>query len=306
VKPLKDEEFDLDFVLELTLPELVNPDDLVEAVWSEVQRNGNYSGMLERRPSCIRLVYADEFHMDIVPAVPDKEHEETAILIPKEVGGALAWHGTNPRAYAAWFDSKAVRRMITREMAVEPLPRPIPAAEKTPLQIAVQLYKRHHHVAVAQEHVRTASIVLTTLTAQASGTTTTLREALSQLVEDLRRYEEAEVPPVITNPAASHEVISDKWADLSIFRVFREHAAQLRRDWGELLQLQGRDFPALAKKLEEMFGEPPVKRAVKAAEERRQTARAAGLLSAGSGGVLQIGGKSRPNQRHTYFGRGSS
>jgi len=305
VKPLSGEEFDLDFVLELALPTLVTPGQLMEAVWSEIQRNGRYAGMIERRPSCIRLIYADEFHMDVVPAVPDRDHGGTAVLIPRDSRGVLVWHGTNPRGYAAWFESKAERRMPTKEMAVEPLPRPIPAAEKTPLQTAVQLYKRHHHVAVADEHLRTASVVLTTLTAQASGAARTLGEALSLLVEDLRRFEKAEVPPVITNPAASHEVVSDKWADLSIFRVFRQHTVKLRRDWEEVLQLQGRDYPALARKLSEMFGEPPVHRAFKAAESQRQAARATGLLAMGSGGILQIGSGTRPNPRHTYFGGGS-
>jgi hypothetical protein len=306
VKPLQGEEFDLDFVLELLLPSVVSPDVLMDMVWDQVQRNGHYSGMLERRPSCIRLLYADEFHMDIVPAVPDEEHGGTSILIPRETAGALAWHGTNPRGYAAWFESLSAMRVLTKEMAVEPLPPPADATEKTPLQTAVQLYKRNHHIAVTHEHLRTPSIVLTTIAGETATGTSTLGEAINSLVDSLAAFLTLVDPPDIANPAAPYEVVSDKWADPRVFKGFQSHAARLRRDWNELVDLQGTGFDALVQKLNEMFGEWPVTRAVKAASERLQAARAAGALSTGAGGALQIGPATRPNRPHTYFGSGSA
>lgn len=303
VKPLSGDEFDLDFVVELVLPSLVDPGDLVAAVWNEIRKNGNYAGMIERRPSCIRLLYADEFHMDIVPAVPDAKHGGTAILIPRETNGALRWHATNPRGYAAWFESQAARRVITKEMAVEPLPKPLPAEEKSPLQTSVQLYKRHHHIAVEDEHFRTPSVVLTTILTETASEGTTLSEIISRLVEAIGQYEEAATPPAVLNPAAEHELISDKWvSDARVFGAFRVQSARLRSDWVELLELQGAGRPPLVKKLSEMFGVYAVQRAEKAMAERVRAAAVEGRLATISGGALVIGTTRRPNPRHTPYG----
>lgn len=306
VKPLQGEEFDLDFVLELLLPSVVGPDVLMDMVWDQVQRNGHYSGMLERRPSCIRLLYADEFHMDIVPAVPDEHHGGTAILIPRETAGALAWHGTNPRGYAAWFESQSLMRILTKELAVEPLPPPADESEKTPLQTCVQLYKRNHHIAVSDEHLRTPSIVLTTIAGDAASGTSALGDAIDSINGSLSAFLTLADPPQIANPAAPYEIVSDKWADARIFKVFQSYAARLKNDWDELLGLQGRGLDALVQKLNQMFGEWPVARAVKAASERLQAARGAGVLSTGAGGALQTGRTPRPNRPHTYFGSDSA
>ncbi len=97
VKPLTGEEFDLDFIVKLSaVSSGEDPGTVFEAVASEIEQGGPYSGMTERKPSCIRITYADEFHMDVVPAVPDAERGGIAILIPRNNRGSLRWHATNP------------------------------------------------------------------------------------------------------------------------------------------------------------------------------------------------------------------
>ena len=302
VKPLDGEEYDLDFILELTLPGTTDPSELFDEVWKVLQRNHNYAGMLERKASCIRIRYADEFHMDIVPAIPDDRYADTSILIPRESNGSLVWHGTNPRGYAAWFESQATARILTKELAVEPLPPVLPADEKTPLQTAIQLLKRNHHIVVGNEALRTPSVVLTTIAAQSASGPSSLGDVFDILVEALSQYIGLSDPPTVINPAAAHEVLSEKWEERGVFQAFKAHAKQLATDWRELLDLQGRDVMALTRKLSDMFGEPIVQRAFKKAEEGRQAARAAGLLSTGAGGILHSNPSPRTNKPHTYYG----
>lgn len=306
VKPLLEEEFDLDFVMELTaLDERTDPGNLVDAVWEVFKASPHHSAMVERHTSCIRLVYADEFHMDIVPAVPYRGRGDTAILIPRMNGDEVQWHGTDPKGYASWFLNVSAWTVRAKEMKVEPLPRPLPASEKTSIQTCVQLYKRNHQVNVEDEDLRTASIVLTTITADSAKDATTLGDGFNSLVDSLPSFVGHPTPPVILNPAAPYETISEKWiTEPRRYDAFEEHTARLRQDWHELLLLQGRDHAALVKKLADMFDDRPVERAVKALSEQRQAARVAGALATGAGGVLQVDPARRGNPIHTYYGGG--
>lgn len=302
VKPLKGEEYDLDFIVQLTAGTAVDPNQLMAALWNVMRRSDRYAGMVEPRPRCVRITYADEFHLDIVPGVPDGARGGTAILIPWQVGDSLVWHGTDPRGYAAWFDSQSALAVRAKEAMVEPLLPPAPASEKTSLQTAAQLCKRNHHV-VVDERLRTPSVVLTTIAAQsAAGRNRALGETLTTIIERLGEYAGLANAPTIVNPAAPHEVISEKWSDGAVFEAFKNHARRVGRDWDELLRLQGTGVEALSRKLSEMFGEPAVRRAFKAAEAARQSARAAGQLSIGAGGGLTMGPTTRPNRPHTNYG----
>lgn len=303
VKPVSDEDFDLDFIVEVQMPIRPDPQEMMDLVWIILSDNDVYRGMIERKPACIRIKYADGFHMDIVPAVSNPDRGETAIVIPhSKSGSTYDWHETDPKGYASWFTSLPSHRVLAKEMKVEPLPLPQLAGEKTPLQAAVQLYKRNHHVQVGEEHLRTASIVLTTLAGQAGGREATIGQVMTTLALSLQEFDNLPVAPQVLHPAAEYEVLSNKWEDRDVYAVFREHARRFRRDWHELLQLQGTDYPTVIRKLEDMFGTTPVQAAAKAISERRQRARRDNALKTGTRGILTTGVAGLGNPGHTYYG----
>ena len=168
VRPIGRDEFDIDLVLEMRRP----PSDEAESVYASLAKHleasHEYGGRVERRDRCVRIQYPGSFHLDVVPAVPHMARGNEAILVPDRSNGRWSWRASNPRGYVRWFESKTsgFRKMLTA--AIEPLPVLAPVAEKTALQIAVQLAKRHHHKHVDDEK-RTPSIVLTTLIAQFEG-----------------------------------------------------------------------------------------------------------------------------------------
>lgn len=69
VKPRNGEEYDLDFVVQIDENWMQLP---FSRVYSEFKRrleeNEDYKRMLQEKSRCIRLVYADDFHMDIIPS----------------------------------------------------------------------------------------------------------------------------------------------------------------------------------------------------------------------------------------------
>lgn len=305
VKPLTGEEFDLDFIVQLTDGTSdEDPGAVFEAVASEIEHDSPYSGMTERKPSCVRITYADEFHMDVVPAVPNSGRSDTAILIPRNDGDRLHWHATDPKGYIGWFWRSGGRMAAAERAMVEPLPPPEATEQKTALQIAVQLTKRHHHMWVEEEHSRTPSIVLTTIVGMEASDTHSVVDSMEAVVRAFPAYIR-ETAPQLANPGAPYEVITEKWAEANVYGAFCRQSRTLSKQWRELLQLLGSGYPAIVEHLNKMFGEAPVQRAVKAIGEEVRRAQQAGQLGMATGGGLATGAaavtKSRPR---TFYGSG--
>ncbi len=78
---------------------------------------------MERLPRCIRLNYAGDFHLDIVPAVPDFEVGGTYIFVP-DLDANLAidapqndrWKPSNPKGYQIWFEDHC-KYLVTEKNA---------------------------------------------------------------------------------------------------------------------------------------------------------------------------------------------
>src|SRR5271169_5837168 len=73
VKPFGRDEYDLDFVCEFRLPvgKLQSPLQLLKLLESRLREHEVYRSIFEMKSRCVRLNYANEFHMDILPAYPD-------------------------------------------------------------------------------------------------------------------------------------------------------------------------------------------------------------------------------------------
>ncbi len=138
VRPIGREEFDLDFVCELSLgPSKHDPIAVLNGIERRLAANEMYRPMLKRLKRCVRLVYASQFHMDILPARPESPPNGTRILVPDRK--LSTWLPSNPKGYAAWFESRGALGLVALARKVEPIPDQQPASDKTPLQRAVQL-----------------------------------------------------------------------------------------------------------------------------------------------------------------------
>ena len=123
VKPIHKQEFDLDLVCELQQLRGVNftPSQVYELIWLRMKSNATYREIVKALPRCIRLNYANNFHLDIVPAIPDGVLSTGATRIPDR--DLKVWLPSNPKGYARWFEAKTVVRLrkVALDARIEPL-----------------------------------------------------------------------------------------------------------------------------------------------------------------------------------------
>jgi hypothetical protein len=113
VRPL-DGPFDLDFVRQLSLPYFaVDPIALLTQLFTFFKANERYKDMVERKNRCVRLNYADDFYMDILPACRDTAAGLTCIRVPDRA--MKGWKGSNPIGYTDWCSRSAIFPGIERK-----------------------------------------------------------------------------------------------------------------------------------------------------------------------------------------------
>lgn len=250
IRPHTDaEEYDVDSVVEfrsLTKRDKTQQ-ELKAMLGIEIKAYHDAKGMVKpvrEGNRCWIMDYADgaQFHMDVVPAVPNSEQQrnllEARMLDARWASTAISitdrrepnyrilsedWPRSNPKGYSSWFASRQApvferrKRAILETMqkqrlraSVEDLPD---FKVKTPLQSAIMILKRHRDNMFARNlDLRPISIIITTLAAHAyenqdtiSGALFTILDRMDQfIVHDGRNY-------IIANPTDPYENFADKW-----------------------------------------------------------------------------------------------
>lgn len=216
VKPLGRDDFDLDATCVLNIPAWVSQADLKRIVGERLKQNEVYKGMLEEKARCWRLNYAREFHLDIIPAkLKFPGTASTALLITdKEY---RAWKDSDPKEFIRWFNVRKAYSLPLlanrgKQANVEPTPSHEDNKRKAPLQIAIQILKRHRDVSFRGRDDAPISVIITTLAAHAYqqeasvlATAMGLLERMPKWIDYSRGY------PYVANPTNANENFADKW-----------------------------------------------------------------------------------------------
>lgn len=191
VKPLGRDEYDIDLVCHLSIsPSAVTPVVLKKLVGERLRQHGTYATMIEEKNRCWRLNYAGEFHMDILPAIPDNSRGTNAILIPDRQ--LSCWTQSNPKGFAAWFGQRMIVQLTKLAEARGANVQDLPVySVRTPLQRAIQLLKRHRDSrfnggALADD--KPISMIITTLAAQIYQGEADIFSAMTNIVNTLAAY----------------------------------------------------------------------------------------------------------------------
>jgi hypothetical protein len=255
VVPLTGDDFDIDLVCRISLrKEQTTQEALKNSVGSRLRQNVELNGRLTERRRCWTLNYGRRFHLDVLPCIPNAEGVPTSILLTDRE--LIRWQFSNPKGYAEWFYQRmgaafteARQRIAAAAYAdVEEVPE---WRVRTPLQRVVQLLKRQRDVAFAQNSQGCpASIIVTTLAAQAYGSEWGLAEALSNVVGRIPTLiENRNGRWWVANPADNQENFADKWNETPALRThFLRWIEQLGRDIDAAAQ-----SPNPAPLLERMF-----------------------------------------------------
>ncbi len=235
-------ELDIDLVCLLQIDSAeISQKRLKEVIGLRLKQNGKYGQMIEEKKRCWRLNYAGDFHMDILPAAPNKDGGQDAILVPDK--DLSEWHHSDPKGYAEWFKGRMATQLYERRKAlaaakeadIEEIPD---HRVKTTLQQSIQLLKRHRDVMFqSNDDAKPISIIITTLSAQAFAGEDDLGAALMSILSNMDRYvERRNYEYWIPNPIDPKENFADKWQDHPDRRqAFFDWLEQARSDFASVL-----------------------------------------------------------------------
>lgn len=213
INPVGTKEFDADFMLLIE----ENPDwsgspkTYIEEVYSALHRHGIYKNMPHsRKCRCVRLVYGNSMHVDIVPYL--KLSDGRQVIVNRDED---RWEETDPRGFTAWMREKdAVANGNLRKV------------------IRLLKYLRDHK----NSFTGTRSIILTTLLGNQISATrkiidpgyysnvpTTLLHAVQDLDEWLQVHP---TKPSIVDPSGSGATFDHRW-DQPTYSYFRDRIRAL-------------------------------------------------------------------------------
>lgn len=275
-KPADSEEhYDLDVVCELAIGKSqITQANLKIMLGEEIEGYAERYSMAEPGESrrCWTLDYEEgaQFHMDVLPAVPDGARQrqllEVRAMDATWSGTAIAitdrdhknfrvvaedWPSSNPKAYSTWFRNRMRVLLETRKAAlahgVFARAEDIPDYKvKTPLQQAIQILKRHRDVTFADRpDERPISVILTTLAAKSYRQEGRISDALFSIlarmedhIETRHEMREGKLKTVhwVANPTDPRENFADRWEEFPERKVAFD-------DW---LRLAKEDFGAAA------------------------------------------------------------
>ena len=266
IKPQKGEEFDLDFVVQ------TNKDwtktkfmDLYKSFKNRLADNDSYEGKLIEKTRCIRINYADEFHMDVIPTCTEGITDDiNRIMVPDKK--EHDWAISNPEGYALWFESNYIdessillKGYYSGEIMekAEDLPEDVPYELKQPLQRAVQLLKRFRDIYFEDDvDSSPSSIVLTTVAGLFYKQETSIYDAIGNIVHNIKLNID-QLPTntrfKIVNPVNKEEEFTKEWEDNPVlFKSFLQFIKDLHSFWTNMNNLSTIDLP---KELKARFGE---------------------------------------------------
>lgn len=289
IKPVGREEYDLDFVCEAEM----DPFRLFNLIKRALKDNEKYKSIVEEKKRCVRINYAGDFHLDILPARPDKDSSsKTGILIPdRKLQDLLS---SNPEGYVSWFQQKT-NLQSKADRKIEPLPQYQNATQKSNLQLIVQLIKRHRDIFFQKKLSESPpSIILTTLCGEhyESAKDNILNEMIHITDIIIRKH-----IIKVYNPVDSEELLSEKWEEKpELCDKFIEWIKSLNTDLNNLKKEE--DFKKIFSR---MFGETITQPILDELKERSLIHKNRNKHSVSASGILSVSNK-KSIPRNTFYG----
>ena len=272
VRPIGEEgEFDVDITLKLNIALPETQQFVKKEVERQLKSDANYAEKLEEKQRCWRLLYAksSKFHVDIVPAVPQDYQWLLASGIPEGYARYAIcitdnsrpnydvrtsdWPKSNTEGFALWFldvmkvQADAIRTNLQKSLMLERAEDVPQYKVRTPLQLAIQIFKRHRDVMFKDEKYqkdKPASIIITTLVAK-SYATMFQQGTLPRDFSDLLLALLEQIPTLILtkngetrieNPVDTSENFADRWKKPNRKKYFYDWIERAKQDFTQALR----------------------------------------------------------------------
>lgn len=319
IKPISDkDDYDIDLVCLLENGYKLDAKAIKNIVGDRLKENDIYRKKIELEGEgkrCWKMKY-DEFHMDILPCVPANIYygpNSNEIRLTHKIDNSLYIDKfSNPTGYRKWFENRMME-ILQKEKRVYASANNVRIDDvptykvKTPLQIAIQLLKRHRDIMFKDNpDIAPISIIITTLAAKAYNGEANIYDALKNILIDMSNY--IEIKNGITwiqNPVMPLENFADKWqSNPSLKDSFYEWLSKARSELVfKPLKVSGLD--SLGTLFRENLGDQPVERAFrKYADDILVTRNSGKLYSAGlATGLTKNASENSTNiSRHNFYG----
>ena len=328
VKPMVGVGYDIDLICLLHNSRHLGPDRIFTIIVEALK--SRYPDM-EVKNRCCRINYSGEFHMDIIPASPEHDHDSTRILIPDRPRKKFL--PSCPKPFASWFEDithlkpkfseslfESVINCSASSAVIEPLPD-YDGMNQEPLRRFVQILKaaRNHYYQDLSCKPPT-SIVLTTLTAHAYkkavlGTTfDSMLHVFRAVASDLHSYVEVgrdadgTLRLTLKNPQDDRENFLDSWEnDEESLGHFNAWQREVVTFIDQMIQSEdaSQGIDGAHKRLAHTFGEPAATAAVRRVATTRREDVLIGRAGFTSSGLLvpASAAGARPTPPQTFHGK---
>ncbi|OPC83193.1 nucleotidyltransferase [Embleya scabrispora] len=215
IDPVRGAEFDADVMLLMAENSGWSPKTYIEEVYAALHRHSVYKDMPHsRKCRCVRLVYSNSMHVDLVPSVRLADGREVIVNRDED-----RWEYTDSEGFTTW--------MRTQDQAAQGNLRRV---------IRLMKFLRDHK----GSFTGTRSVILTTLLGNQVSTYKKLSDpgyyrdvptTLLHIVEDLDIYLQAyPVKPSVADPSGSGLTFDHRW-EQSTYSYFRDrihtHASEI-------------------------------------------------------------------------------
>ncbi len=308
VRPLKENEYDLDFVIELPSNSLMMPKELYDHIYRILKSDGIHNDMLEKKTRCIRVNYANDFHMDIMPGKVLNTTTKEIIVPDRDLKNW--YHHSNPIGYANWFENQATvdrqkynKAHFYAKVNAEPLTEQESVRKLEPLRRAVQLVKRYRDIYCDKNNVKPVrSIIICTLMGYISSSYSNEIDIINDFCDYAnRKIEENNRKPFEVRNPVVNENLSEKWIeDPDNFNDFVDMIESLSAD---LIKLKKDELNVdIISHLKKMFGESLTIDVIKEQADNVSLAREAGRLAVKETGILNTQNIGLPVKKNTFYG----
>lgn len=337
---LTTDEFDLDIVAQLDLPEDSNPRHVLDLLYTAITGTpgSRYYGKTKRNTRCVTVLYHDQMHLDVTPMVrrPFTTDRESWIFHhrPEDLADRPLRLVANPYGFAEWFndttpvDQDFVRAFEAREREYwagdtqaradsDPVPAQEAVFQKSRAVIVLQLLKRWRNVLFdGRSGRRPPSVIFSKLVADASNHTGTLSQELhlqaQQMLSVFHAAQEEGRLVHIVNPVCRPDQLTDRWPGcLAVQAAFIDDLKSLARTIVTLVS--GISLDRMKDVMVGLFGEQPTSNAIADFNRRLGNAVASGnshhhapsgriAVPSAGGAAMGSSHMARSTPRHTFYG----
>ncbi|MBS1902450.1 MAG: hypothetical protein JSS75_01945 [Bacteroidetes bacterium] len=275
VKPQNDGSFDVDVVIVLDLESMKDAgEDVIASIAAVLSTHGTYKDKIIQKKHCVRLDYADEFHLDITPANRLSENSD-----PIEV--ANDWHLSHPKGLIEYCRE---RQKYSGGYFYG----------------VVRLFKWWRNLRYGDEGSPKSIILLTLVGMHIPAFSDSLNEAFVDTLRKICAFlDEHDNVPELSNPSIDEElyereVISRSWS-MSDYREFKSRLNNALTTAERALLCRGEQETIDIWNGDDLFIDTFPKKKHGLGEKAKEFAEAASrkALTISSAGVIAIGGTGR-------------